>query len=61
MRNANGHRSFDRGTLISGQNLSAGNVLGQIKFATPAIPVVVGTGTGVMSAITLGANAKVGA
>jgi hypothetical protein len=57
---ANGHRSFDRGTLIAGQNLSAGAVLGQIKLATPAAPAMVGTGNAVMSAITLGATAQSG-
>lgn len=57
---ANGHRSFDRGTLISGQNLSAGNVLGQVARATPATPTMVGTGNAVMSAISLGLTAVLG-
>lgn len=57
---ANGHRSFDRGTLISGQNLSAGAVLGQILYATPSVPAAVGTGNGLMSAISLGAKVKLG-
>ena len=52
---ANGHRSIDRGTLVSGQNLQAGNVLGQIKFTAPSVPSIVGTGNATMSAITLGA------
>ena len=38
----------------------AGNVLGQILYAAPAVPVVVGTGNGVMSAITLGSKVKIG-
>lgn len=57
---ANGHRSFDRGTLVSGQNLSAGNVLGQTLYAQPAVPTMVGTGNAVMSAITLGKSAQIG-
>ena len=57
---ANGHLSFDRGTLIAGQNLYAGNVLGQILYATPSVPTVVGTGTGTMSAISLGSKVKLG-
>ena len=57
---ATGHRSFDRGTLIAGQNLYAGNVLGQILYATPSTPTVVGTGTGTMSAISLGSKVKLG-
>lgn len=57
---ARGHRSLDRGTLISGQNLQAGAVLGQITLATPSVPTIVGTGNAVMSAISLGAKAKVG-
>jgi Bacteriophage lambda head decoration protein D len=57
---AAGHRSFDRGTLIAGQNLSAGAVLGKIMFATPATPVVVGTGNGVMSAISPGPKSQLG-
>lgn len=57
---ANGHRSFDRGTLISGQNLSAGNVLGQILYATPSVPTMVGTGNAVMSAISLGKSVQLG-
>lgn len=57
---SNGHRGFDRGTLIAGQNLQAGAVLGQITLGTPATPVVVGTGTGLMSLVSLGAKAKIG-
>lgn len=57
---ANGHRSFDRGTLIAGQKLQAGAVLGQIKLAAPVVPVAVGTGNGVMSAITFGPKVKTG-
>lgn len=57
---ATGHRSFDRGTLITGQNLKAGAVLGQITLTTPSVPTMVGTGNAVMSAITLGKQAKIG-
>jgi hypothetical protein len=56
---ANGHRSFERGTLISGQNLKAGAVVGQITMAT-SIPTIVGTGNATMTLLTLGLKAKLG-
>lgn len=60
---ANGNRSRSNGTLISGQDLAAGAVLGKITKAQAAspIPTIVGTGTGLMSALTFGADAQTGA
>lgn len=51
------------GTLITGQNLIAGAVLGQITKVQAAapIPAIVGTGTGAMTALSLGPDVQVGA
>jgi len=53
---APGGLSRDEGTLLSGQSLIAGAVVGQITKAIAAapIPTIVGTGTGLMSALTFG-------
>jgi hypothetical protein len=50
------------GTLASGQNLVAGAVLGKITKAIAAapIPTIVGTGTGLMSALTFGPDVQTG-
>lgn len=50
------------GTLITGQNLLAGAVLGQITKAIAAapIPAIVGTGTGAMTLLTFGPDVQVG-
>lgn len=52
----------ENGTLISGQNLAAGAVLGKITKAQAAapIPTIVGTGTGLMSALTFGPDVQTG-
>lgn len=49
-------------TVLSGQNLGAGAVLGQITQALAAapIPTIVGTGTGLMSALTFGPAVQTG-
>lgn len=49
-------------TVLSGQDLGAGAVLGQITKAIAAapIPTIVGTGTGLMSALTFGPDVQVG-
>jgi Bacteriophage lambda head decoration protein D len=59
---ANGNRSRDAGTLISGQNLVAGAVLGKITLAVAAapIPTIVGTGTGAMTLLTFGRAIQTG-
>lgn len=59
---APGDRSRDAGVLLSGQNLSAGAVLGKITKAMAAapIPTIVGTGTGLMSALTFGPDVQTG-
>lgn len=50
------------GSLASGQNLLAGAVLGKITKAQAAapIPTIVGTGTGLMSALTFGPDVQTG-
>lgn len=50
----------DAGVIVTGQNLTRGALLGKITLATPSIPAVVGTGNGLMSAISLGAKGQVG-
>ena len=50
--------SLDTVTLISGQNIVAGTVLGQIFTAT--IDRAAATGNGVISAVTAGANMQTG-
>lgn len=59
---ANGNRSRDNGILITGQDLAAGAVLGKITKTQAAapIPTIVGTGTGLMSALTFGPAVQVG-
>lgn len=59
---APGDRSRDTGTLITGQNLVAGAVMGQITKAIAAapIPAIVGTGTGLMSALSFGPSVQTG-
>ncbi len=52
--------SFDTGTLLSGQNLQAGTVLGQITNATAVAVAGTNTGNGVMGAVTVGPNAVPG-
>lgn len=49
-------------TILSGQDLAAGAVLGQITKAIAAapIPTIVGTGTGAMTLLTFGPDAQVG-
>jgi hypothetical protein len=50
------------GILASGQNLVAGAVVGKITKAQAAapIPTIVGTGTGLMSALTFGPDVQTG-
>lgn len=61
---AEGSRSFDAGTLLSGQNLKAGAVLGKIAVgtATSAAKTAGGanTGNGTMGSVTVSAGAKAG-
>jgi len=52
--------SFDAGTLLSGQNLQAGTVLGQITNSTAVAVAGTNTGNGAMGAITVGPNAVPG-
>lgn len=49
-------------TVLSGQDLDAGEVVGQITKAIAAapIPTIVGTGTGLMSALTFGPDVQTG-
>lgn len=57
-----GQRSFEEGVLLSGQDLVPGAVLGRISKAAAAapIPAIVGTGTGLMSALTFGPAVQTG-
>ncbi|MGE0724260.1 MAG: head decoration protein [Alphaproteobacteria bacterium] len=57
----NGSQSRDVVTVLSGQNLKAGHVIGRVTVgaATPAA-VAGNTGNGVLGAVTLGAGAKAG-
>ena len=59
---ANGHLSREALTVLSGQTLVAGDVMGRVKRAQAAapIPAVVGTGNGVMTAVKLGPEGKSG-
>lgn len=59
---APGQRSREAGILLSGQDLAAGAVLGRITKAQAAapIPAIVGTGTGLMSALTFGPAVQTG-
>lgn len=58
-----GDRAREVGVLLTGQNLIAGAVLGQITKAQAAapIPTIVGTGSGLMSALTFGPDVQTGA
>jgi hypothetical protein len=49
-------------TVASGQNLTAGAVLGKVTkvLAAAPIPTIVGTGTGLMSALTFGPDVQTG-
>lgn len=49
-------------TVLSGQNLNAGAVLGRVKLGIGrvSIPTAVGTGTGTMSAVFAGPDVEVG-
>lgn len=58
-----GNRGRENGTLITGQDLAAGAVLGRITKvqASGPIPTIVGTGTGAMTALSFGPDVQVGA
>lgn len=58
---AEGTRSRDVITLVTGQNLGAGTVLGKIRGAVTSAALGSNTGNGVMGAITAGAGAMEGA
>lgn len=60
---APGQRSREAGTLLSGQDLAAGTVLGKVSKVQAAapIPVISGTGTGLMSALSFGPAVQAGA
>lgn len=55
-------QSRDTGTLITGQNLRSGAVLGKLNktLAAAPIPVIDGIGTGAMTALTFGPLAQTG-
>ena len=57
-----GNRGRENGTLITGQDLAAGTVLGRITKVQAAgpIPTISGTGTGAMTALTFGPDVQVG-
>ena len=58
---ANHRRSREQVTIVSGQNLKAGAVLGQVALAGATAQAGAGnTGDGVMGAITVSAGAKLG-
>ena len=59
---APGSRSLDKVTVVSGQTLKAGAVLGRtaLGIGRASIPTVVGTGNGTMSLVTVGPEAEVG-
>lgn len=54
--------SYDAATVSSGENLAAGAVLGRKtkRQAAAPIPTIVGTGTGLMSALSFGPDVQVG-
>lgn len=58
---AEGTRSRDVITLITGQNLGAGTVLGKIRGAATSAALGTNVGNGVMGAVTAGAGAMEGA
>lgn len=57
-----GDRCRESGVLLTGNDLVSGAVLGKITKAIAAspIPTIVGTGTGLMSALTFGPDAQTG-
>lgn len=57
-----GNRGRENGTLITGQDLAAGTVLGRITKVQAAgpIPTISGTGTGAMTALSFGPDVQVG-
>lgn len=57
-----GTRSREAVTVLSGEDLSAGAVLGKVtrQLAAAPIPAIVGTGTGLMSALTFGPDVQTG-
>lgn len=59
---ANGNLSREKATLLSGQNLAAGTVLGKISDVQAAapIPAIVGTGTGAMTLLKFGPDVQAG-
>lgn len=58
---AEGARSRENGTMLSGETWVAGQVLGQVEVGAGVAAAQAGnTGNGVMGAITVGAGAKVG-
>ncbi|MEJ1365631.1 MAG: head decoration protein [Candidatus Sedimenticola sp. (ex Thyasira tokunagai)] len=58
---ANGKRSFDDTTVLSGETLKAGHVVGKAYLGAGSSVADVGnTGDGAMGAITVGGNAQVG-
>jgi hypothetical protein len=58
---ANGSLSCESATVLSGQNLKAGHVLGKVAVGTATGAAVSGnTGNGAISAVSAGATAKAG-
>jgi hypothetical protein len=59
---AEGDRSRESVTVLSGQTLEAGEVVGKVArgIGRASVPTVVGTGNGTMSLVTVGKHAKVG-
>jgi hypothetical protein len=57
-----GHRSREEVTILSGENVVAGEILGKVTYSTPATGTADGgnTGDGTMTAVTAGDDAKVG-
>lgn len=57
-----GYLAREAVTVASGQSLSAGAVLGKLtkRQAAAPIPTIVGTGTGLMSALSFGPDVQVG-
>jgi len=52
--------SRDNETLLSGENVVAGQVLGRVDLGTASAAAFVGTGDGTIGAVTVSAGAKVG-
>lgn len=58
---ADGARSRENGTLLNGETVVAGQVLGEVEVGTASAAADAGnTGTGTFGAITVGAGAKAG-